>query len=95
MRIYRPILIIIVIIEFELHKRLEEWNAFDKSTVRWSDRKFEQGRTILFNVVVEAKVGEIFSLTRLDSKVLKRRSYKGGKKGVVCKDGPYNVFGVA
>ena len=48
----RPIIIIIIIMKFELHKRSEVWNALDKSTVGWSDREFKQGRTILFNVVI-------------------------------------------
>ena len=71
---------IIVITEFELHKRSEVWNAFDKSTVRWVDREFEQGRANLFNVLIEVFVTEIFLPTLLHSKVLNRRSVEGRKE---------------
>ena len=47
----------IIVIEFELHKRSEAWDAFDKLIVIRGDREFEQGRAILFNVVIEANVG--------------------------------------
>ena len=60
--------------EFELHKRSEVWNTFEKYTVIWADRELEQGRAIFFNVVMDAIfVGEIINSKLLNRRVLRKK----------------------
>ena len=40
--------------EFELDKRSEVRNVFNKFKLRPGDREFEQSRAILFNIVIDA-----------------------------------------